>query len=128
MTRVIIIDIDQIVEIEGHHSEVDVRMNRNIGEDHNLSIVIEMTLREKILKKCEIIEVKILEVDIEVIIDTTTLEEVEVGQGKDNIQAIFTEMIKVVVVGQDQDQELALTETELDTLSVGNMIISLKTI
>ena len=37
-----------------------------------------MTLGETILEKCRIIEVKILEVDIEVIIEMITLEEVEV--------------------------------------------------
>ena len=33
----------------------------------------------------------------------TTLEEVEVGLGTENIQVISAEMTKVVVVGQDQD-------------------------
>ena len=38
MTRVIIkINIDQIVEIEGHHSEVEVSMDRIIRENHNMS-------------------------------------------------------------------------------------------
>ena len=39
------IGIDQIVEIEGHHSEVEVSMDKIIGEDHNMSIIIEMTLQ-----------------------------------------------------------------------------------
>ena len=66
--------------------------------------------------------------DIEVIVEMTTLEEVEVGLGKDNIQVILAEMTEVVVVGQDWVQGPVLTETELNVLSVGNMIISLKTV
>ena len=57
--------------------------------------------------------------DIEVIIETTTLEKVEIGLGKDNIQVLVEEMIEVLVVGQDQVQQPVLTETELDVLSVG---------
>ena len=67
------VDIDWIVEI-GQHSEVEVNMERIIGEDHNMSILIDMTL-----KKCKIIEVKILEVDIEIITEMTILEEAEIG-------------------------------------------------
>ena len=59
-----------------------------------------MTLKETILEECKIIQVKILEVDIEVIIEMTTLE--EVGLGKDNIQVILEGMIEAVVVGLDQ--------------------------
>ena len=59
-----------------------------------------MTLGEKILEECKIIEVKILEVDIEIIIEMTTLEQVEVGLGKDNIQIILERM--TVAVGLDQ--------------------------
>ena len=69
---------------------------------------------------------QILEVDIEEILEMTTLEEVEVGLGTDNIQVILEEMTEVVVVGQDQTPELILTGS--DTLSVGNMIILLKTV
>ena len=69
MTRVIIkIGIDWIVEIEGHHLEVEISTGRIIGEDHIMSIIIEMTLEETTLEKCKITEVKILEVDIEGII------------------------------------------------------------
>ena len=48
------------------------------------------------------------------------------SRGK-NIQAILAQMIEVVV-GQDQVQEPVLTETELDVLSVGNMIILLEAV
>ena len=71
------------MEIGECHSEVEVSKDKIIEEGHNMLIPIEMTLGEKILKKCKIIEAKILEVDIEVIIETTTFEEVEVGLGKE---------------------------------------------
>ena len=58
----------------------------------------------------------------------TTLKEVEVGLGTDNIQVILRKMIEVAVVGQDQAQELVLRETELDALSVGNMTTLPKTV
>ena len=77
-------------------------------------ILTEMTLGETILEKCKIIEVKILEVDIEVIIEMTTLEEVGVGLGKDNIQVILDRMTEAVAVGLDQVQEPVLTEIGLD--------------
>ena len=116
----------KIVEIVGHHTEVEISMDRIIGEDHNMTILIEITLGEIILQKHKIIEVRILEDDIEVIIEMITLEEVEVGLGKGDIQVILAEMIEVVI-GQDQIQEPVLTETELDILSVGSMIILLRT-
>ena len=84
-----------------------------------------MTLEETIFEKCKITEVKILEVDIEGIIEMTTLKEVEIGLGKDNIQVILEGMIEVVV-DQNQVQELVLIEMELDASSVGNMIILLR--
>ena len=133
----VIIRIDQIVDQNRYRLNSGDRRTsfsgrgqyrKNYREDHNMSILIEMTLGETILEKCIIIEVKILEVEIEVIIEMTTLEEVEVDLGKDNIQVILAEMIKVVVVDQDQVQELVLTETKLDVLSTGNMIISLKAV
>ena len=81
---------------------VDLSMDRIIEEDCNMLIIIEMTLEEDILGKHKIIEVRILEVDIEAIIEMTILEEVEIGLGKDNTQVILKGMIKVVVVDQDQ--------------------------
>ena len=77
-------------------------MDKTIEEGHNMLIPIEMILGEKILEKHKIIEVRILEVYIEVIIETTTLEEVEVGLGKDNIQIILEGMTEAVAVGLDQ--------------------------
>ena len=55
------------------------------------------------------------------------MEEVEVGLGKDSIQVILEEMIKAVV-NQDHIQEQLLIEIELDVLSVGSMVILLKTV
>ena len=89
------------MEIEGHYSEVEVSMDKIIGEDQVTSIIIEMTLDETILENCKITEVRILEVDIEEITETITLEEVEVGLGTDKIQVILTEITEVVVIGQD---------------------------
>ena len=95
-----------------------------------MSIIIEMTSGETIIERCKTIEVKILGVDIEIIIiiEMTTFEEVEVGLGTDNIQVILTEIIRGIVIDLDQVPELLLMEIELDALSVGNMIILLKTV
>ena len=49
MIRVIIkIDINQIVEIGEHYSEVEVSMDRTIVKGHDMLIPIEMTLGHKI--------------------------------------------------------------------------------
>ena len=86
-----------------------------------------MTLGETILEIHKITQVKSLEVDMEGIIETIILEEIEEGLGTNNIQLILAEMTEVVVVGLDQVQDSVLIETELDALSVGNMIILLRT-
>ena len=118
---------DQIVEIGECHLELKLSMDRIIEESHNMLTVLEMTLGEDISEECKIIEVKILEMDIEVTIERKTLEEVEVGLGKDNIRVILEGLIKEVVVDQDQGQELVLIWIGLDVLNVGSMIILLKT-
>ena len=56
--------------------------------------------------------------DIDVITEMKTLEEVEVGQGKDNIQVILKGMTEAVAVGLDEAQEPVLTEIGLDVLNV----------
>ena len=62
-----------------------------------------MILGEDILEEHEIIEVRILEVHIEVTLEIITLEEVEVGPEKGNIKVVIEEMSKVVVgLGQVQ--------------------------
>ena len=105
MIRVIIkLGRDQLVEIEGQHSEVEVSMYRIIEEDYIMSIIMEMTLEKTILQKHKITKVKILEVDIEGVIEMTTLEEVEVDLRTDNIQGILVEMTEEAV-GLDQVQK-----------------------
>ena len=95
------IDTDQIMEIGECHLEVEFSTDRVIEEGHNMLTIIEVTLGKKILDEWKIIEVKILELDIEVTIKMKILEEVEVGLEKDNIQVILEGMIKTEV---DQDQ------------------------
>ena len=101
------IGTDQIVEIGECHLEVEPSTDRILEEGH------------KILKECRIIEVKILEVDIEVTIAMKILKEVKVGLEKDSIQIIFKEIIKALV-DQDHIQEPVL-------IGIG-LIILLKTV
>ena len=84
------------------HLVVELSMDRIIEQGCNTLTIIEMTLEEEIVEEHKFIEVKILEVDIEVTIETTILEKVAVGLGKDNIQVILEGMIKVVIVDQGQ--------------------------
>ena len=114
--------------IAEHHSKVEVSMDRFIEEDCNMFIPKEMILGEKILEEHKIIEVRILDMDIEVIIEMIILEKVEVGLGKDNIQVILRGMIEAVAVGLDQVQEPVLIDWGFGVLNVGNMIISLRTV
>ena len=113
-------DIDQIVEIEEHHIEVEVSMDKIIEEHHVMSITTEMILEEKISEIHKII------VDTEEIIEMIVMKEIEVGLEIDNIQIIPEGMTKVTV-GLDQVQELVQTGIELDATNVGNMIILLRT-
>ena len=66
--------------------------------------------------------------DTERTIEMIIMEEVGVGLETDNIQIISEKMTGAVVVGQDQIQDPVLTETELDAISVRNMIIFLRTV
>ena len=75
----------------------------------------------------QIIEVRILEVDIEVVIGMTTLVEVEVDLEKDSIQVTLEEM-RQAVVDLDQVKEQKLIEIGHDVLNVGSMIILPKTV
>ena len=60
ITREIIrMEIDQRVEIEGHHIDVEVSMNKVIEEDHIMSITTEMIIQETTSEIFKIIEVKI---------------------------------------------------------------------
>ena len=66
--------------------------------------------------------------DIEVTIETMTLEEIEVDLKKDNIPLISEGIIKAVVVDLDQVSEPVLIEIGLEVLNVGSMIILVKTV
>ena len=97
MIKIIIrIDTDQIVEIGECHLEVELRMERIIGEGHNIITIKEVNLGEEILEEGRIIEVTILEVNVEVTIEMKILEEVQVGLEKDTIQVILEEIIKAL--------------------------------
>ena len=93
---------NQLVEIGECHIEVELSTDRIIGEGCNMLTIIEVTLGEEILEEWKIIEVKMLELDIEVTIEMKILEEVEVGPEKYNIQVILEGMIEAAVIDQDQ--------------------------
>ena len=61
-------------------------------------------LRRENFRGMQIVEVTILEVDKEVTLEMITLEEIEVGLEKGNIQVVIEEM-SGVVAGLDQVQE-----------------------
>ena len=63
-------------------------MDRIIGEDHDMSIIIEMALGEIIIEMQYFRGQTFRGVIEIIIIDTITLEGVEVGPGKDNILII----------------------------------------
>ena len=103
MIRVIIrIDLDQIVEIGELCSEVEVHTDRIIEKGHKMLIPIQMILGEKILEEHKLTDVTTLELDIEVIIEMTALEQVDVVPGKDNIPVISEGMTEAVAAGRDQ--------------------------
>ena len=103
--------------IEENHLEVEVGMERIriIEEDCSILTVIEMTLGEEIVEKHKIIEVRIIEVDVETIIEMTTkktivttiemtiMEEVGADLKKDDTQVTLKGIIeKAEVVDLDQ--------------------------
>ena len=112
----------------GHHSEVEVSTDRIIGEDHDVSIIMEMTSEETITEMQNY-----RGQNFRGGYRNNNNRNNSFGRGRsrsrtDNIHVILAEMIEVVVVDLDQVQEPLLTETELDALSVGNMIILLKSV
>ena len=84
------------------HKEVEHSMNKIIEEGHSMIKITEVILGKEILEEYKSIEVRILEVDIEVTLGTIILEEVEVGLEKDSAQV----------------QEQVLIEIESDALNV----------
>ena len=95
------IDTDQTVEIGECHIEVELSTYRIIEEGHSMIKIAEVILGKEILEDCKIIEVRSLEVDIQVTLEAKTLKEVEVGLEKDSIQVMLEEMSKRVA-GPDQ--------------------------
>ena len=116
------IGIDQTMVTGQCHIEVELSMDKILEEDCTMIKILDIILRKVILGECKILEVRILEVDIEVTLGIITLEEVEVGLEKDNTWVTLEEMRKTVL-DHDQVQEHVLIETESDTVSVGRMII-----
>ena len=76
------IGIDQTVEIGECHMEVELNMDKTREEGHSMIKINEVTLGEEILEEHKIIEIRILEVDIVVTLEMTTLEEIEVDLEK----------------------------------------------
>ena len=76
---------------------------------------------------------KTVQQSTEIITEMKVIAEVEIGSGleKDHFleTLVMIETIGVQVIGgPDQDQGLPKTETELNVTSVGNMIISQRTV
>ena len=88
-------------------------------------MILEVEILEGIFNQI-IIEVKIINVNMEEIIEMIIMKEVEVGPGINNT-LIIKGMIEVTV-GLDQVQEPVWKEIELDVINAGNMIILLKTV
>ena len=62
--------------------------------------------------------------DKQKIIEMTIMKEVGVGLEKGHIQVILERMTEAIAsVGQGQDQEQVLIETEFGVISIANMII-----
>ena len=83
------IDTGQTVEVGECYVEVEPSMDKTIEDSCSMIKITEVTLGKEILEECKVIEVSIGEVDIEVTLEMTTLEEVEVGLEKDSIQVIL---------------------------------------
>ena len=105
--------MDKITEVvQGMWKAIEMTLGENISE------VMQEHIRIRIL------EDRIIEVDTEEIIGMKFFIELGVGLGKGHIQVISEGMTGIVVrVGQGQDQEWVLIETELGVVSVGNMVI-----
>ena len=102
-------------------------MDKIIEEDHITFILIEMTLEGTILEKCNIKEVKVLDVDTEGIIEMIILEEQGVDLGTGSILITSKGLIETVG-GLDHVQELVLIEMEIDASIVENMNVLLRTV
>ena len=70
------IDTDQTVEIEECHIAIEPSADTTIEEGHSMIRITEVTLGGEILEENKIIEVRILEVDIEAVLEIIIMEEV----------------------------------------------------
>ena len=119
------IAIDKTVVIGECHIEVKLSMGKIIEEGHGMIKITEVILGNEILEIHKIATVKTLEVDIEVALGVTILEDVKVGLEKDSIHVTLGGMIEVAV-DQDEVQVQLPIEIELDALNEGSMITLLK--
>ena len=87
-------------------------------------MILEEESLEEISNQIRVAEVKIIQVDIEEIIEMIIMKKAEVGLGIDNILVI--ELTTDATVGLDQVQESVPIEIELDVINAGNAIILLK--
>ena len=78
--------IDQTVVIEECHIEAELNTDKIIEEGHSMIKITEMILGKEILEERKITDIRILELDIEVILGMIILEEVEVGLETDSIR------------------------------------------
>ena len=102
--------------------ECCIKIELSIEEGCSMIKIIEVILGMETLEECKIMEVRILEVDIEVILGVIILQEVEVGLEKDSIQVTLGEMIEAAI-DQDLVQDQVSVELESDALSVRSMDI-----
>ena len=120
MVREIIkIDKGQIVEIGEYCPVVEYNMDRMTETDKGIIRTVEVIFEDEILERIcsqispvwQITGVKIIEVDIEVVMEMIIVKEVEVALGIDSIPMILEGMIEVIV-GLDQAQKLVPIEIE----------------
>ena len=98
------VGIDQMMVIGGCHIKIELSMDKTAEEGCSMIKIIEVILGKETFEECKIIEVRILEVDIEIILGAIILEEIAVDLEKDSIQVILGGMIEAAV-DQDQVQE-----------------------
>ena len=112
-------DIGQIVATEGNADRIRVNLDMNRITEKETSGETRGAMVERRVEE-----------SIETIIEMTVMLEVVIVWEKGNFpEAITTIEIGVqAIVGPGQDQEQVWIETEYDVISVGNMIISQRTV
>ena len=112
-----------VIDIEGQIIEIDLSMDKAIKEGLNMVRTIEKeTLGKEIIKEHRIIEDKPLEKDYRGNHGNSNFDK---GRSRSRERQLLGNLRRniEVALGQDQFQEQVPIETELDALSVGNMII-----